>query len=233
MKVLIALIIFCSIGYFMMRPSKPTVIVLLGAPGAGKGTQSGYLIEKLRLPQVATGDLFRANLKNETALGQKAKSFMDKGQLVPDEVVLDMLFERIAQADCKKGFILDGFPRTVSQAEALDLHLKSVKPKVISLEISDDLLVERLMGRLVCSGCGAPYHVKGSPPKQEGICDRCGGKLVHRADDNEQVIKERLSVFHQQTAPVKDFYKSKGFLQSVDATQEPQVISNSIEKTLN
>ncbi len=212
-----ALITLLALPLFAMKPAEDpqTVLIMLGAPGAGKGTQAVRLSEKMGIPQISTGDLFRENLRNETPVGQKAKSYMDKGQLVPDEVVLDMLFERIKAPDCQAGYILDGFPRTIPQAEALDSRLKG-RVIAISLEVSDEVIVERLSGRIVCEDCGAPYHMVASPPKQEGICDRCGGKLIQRKDDTKEVVLDRLKVFHKQTEPVKAHYQAKGSLILID-----------------
>lgn len=197
----------------------PMVIIMLGAPGAGKGTQAVRLSEVHGLPQISTGDLFRENLKNNTPIGQKAKTYMDKGQLVPDEVVLEMLFDRLGKPDCKKGYILDGFPRTLAQAEALEKHLpKSARIVTLSLEVPDELILERLTGRLTCETCGAPYHKVACPPKKEGVCDRCEGTLIQRKDDNESVVKERLTVYHSQCEPLKEFYQKKGSLIYIDGS---------------
>lgn len=196
------------------------IFIMLGAPGAGKGTQAIRLSDRYCLPQISTGVLFQENLRNQTPIGQKAKSYIDAGKLVPDEVVLTMLFERISQPDCKNGYILDGFPRTIPQAEALDKHLEQTHPTVIalSLEVPDEMIIERLAGRLVCEKCGAPYHLTATPPKQEGICDRDGGTLIQRKDDSVEVIKERLRVFHEQTEPLKAYYQEKGTLVLIDGS---------------
>lgn len=196
------------------------IFIMLGAPGAGKGTQAIRLSDRYCLPQISTGVLFQENLRNQTPIGQKAKSYIDAGKLVPDEVVLTMLFERISEPDCKNGYILDGFPRTIPQAEALDKHLEQTHPTIIalSLEVPDEMIIERLAGRLVCEKCGAPYHTTATPPKQKGICDRDGGTLIQRKDDTVEVIKERLKVFHEQTEPLKAYYQDKGTLILIDGS---------------
>ena len=226
--------------FFVMKPAKEqqTVLIMLGAPGAGKGTQAIRLSEQLGIPQISTGDLFRENLRNETPIGLKAKSYMDRGQLVPDDVVLDMLFERLIQPDCKRGYILDGFPRTLPQADALDVRLAKTRSNVVavSLEVPDNVIIERLTERIVCNSCGAPFHKVASPPKKEGVCDRCGGKLVQRKDDSEAVVKDRLEVFHEQTEPVKAHYQEKGFLILVDGSHSKEEtiaqIDSKLEKIL-
>lgn len=214
-------------------PKSQTVIIMLGAPGAGKGTQAVRLSERLHLPQISTGDLFRENLKGNTPIGQKAKTFMDRGQLVPDEVVLDMLFDRIGRADCKKGYILDGFPRTIPQAEALEKHLgRHTRLIVLTLEVPDKLILERLTGRLTCENCGAPYHKIASPPKEEGICDRCQGHLIQRKDDTENVVRERLQVFHAQSEPLKDYYQKQGCLIYIDGSVSKEKTVAQIDTSL-
>ena len=192
-------------------------LILLGAPGAGKGTLAAYLIEKMGVPSVSTGNILREAIKNDTPLGREAKQFMDKGQLVPDEVVIGMLKDRVAQADCAKGFILDGFPRTIPQAEALDT-IASIDC-ALSLEVPDDVIEGRMTGRRVCLTCGATYHIKNMPPKTEDVCDKCGDKLVVRKDDAIEVVRDRLATFHKQTEPLKDYYGSQGKLKSIDGTK--------------
>jgi adenylate kinase len=220
-----------ALPLFSMNTSSPSdkqiVFIMLGAPGAGKGTQAIRLSEQYGIPQISTGDLFRENLRNHTSIGQRAKTYMDKGQLVPDEVVLDMLFDRLALPDCAKGYILDGVPRTIPQAEILNKRLNESGAKVIviSLEVPDDILVGRLTGRLVCEKCGAIYHKISTPPKVSGICDRDGANLIQRKDDTEEVVQERLKIFHEQTEPVKGYFQQKGNLLLVDS-------SVSKEKTL-
>lgn len=209
------------------------IIIMLGAPGAGKGTQAVRLSEQYGLPHISTGDLFRENLKNKTPIGERAKAYMDEGKLVPDEVVLDMFFDRVSKPDCKKGYILDGMPRTIPQAEALDKRLaRNAKVIVLSLEVPDEMIIERLAGRLSCEGCGAPYHKTASPPKQEGVCDRCNGKLITRKDDNEATIRERLAVFHEQTEPLKEYYFKQGKLIYIDGSLSKEKTVSQIEVSL-
>ena len=190
-------------------------IILLGAPGAGKGTQSEIISRKLGIPTISTGNILRAAVKNGTPVGLKAKEYMDAGKLVPDEVIIGVISERLAEADCQNGFILDGVPRTIPQAEALEKAGISFDA-VVSIEISDEEIVERMAGRRVCTACGAPYHVKNMPPKVEGVCDACGGKLEARADDKPEVVRDRLQVYHKETAPLKDFYAARNLLKTVD-----------------
>jgi adenylate kinase len=189
--------------------TKPLMVILMGPPGAGKGTHAGPLSEYLHLPHVSTGDLFREHIRNKTPLGLKAREFMDKGNLVPDELVLDMLFDRIGRDDCKNGVILDGFPRTVAQAEALDRRLGPCQLVALHFSLADDLLVERIVGRIVCKGCGRPYHIKFDPPKKPGLCDHCNGVLYQRDDDREEVVRRRLHVYYRETHPVIEFYARK------------------------
>ena len=190
-------------------------LILLGAPGAGKGTQAEILKKKLEIPTISTGNILRAAVKNGTPTGLKAKEYMDAGKLVPDEVIIGVISERLAEADCQNGFILDGVPRTIPQAEALEKAGISFDA-VVSIEISDEEIVERMAGRRVCTACGAPYHVKNMPPKVEGVCDACGGKLEARADDKPEVVRDRLQVYHKETAPLKDFYAARNLLKTVD-----------------
>src|SRR5512139_97041 len=196
-------------------------IVLLGAPGAGKGTQAKKLVEKFPIPHISTGDLLRAAVAAGTALGKEAKSFMDRGELVPDSVVLGMVEERLKQDDCKKGYILDGFPRNTAQAEALDKMLAALNMSLTGALIVDvpfEDLMKRLTGRRTCKACGQMYNIYSSPPKKEGVCDKCGGELFQRDDDKEATIKKRLDVYSAQTAPLFDYYSKKGILKSVDGT---------------
>ena len=190
-------------------------IILLGAPGAGKGTQAEIISRKLGIPTISTGNILRAADKAGTPTGLKAKSYMDAGKLVPDEVIIGIVQERLAQEDCKGGFILDGVPRTIGQAEALSQAGVSFD-RVISIEISDQEIEDRMGGRRVCSKCGASYHLKARPTKVEGVCDACGAPVVQRADDKPETVRERLRVYHEQTEPLKDYYQSKGTLRSVD-----------------
>ena len=190
-------------------------LILFGPPGAGKGTQAEILNKKLGIPTISTGNILRAAVKNGTPVGLKAKEYMDAGKLVPDEVIIGVISERLAEADCQNGFILDGVPRTIPQAEALEKAGISFDA-VVSIEISDEEIVERMAGRRVCTACGAPYHVKNMPPKVEGVCDACGGKLEARADDKPEVVRDRLQVYHKETAPLKDFYAARNLLKTVD-----------------
>lgn len=190
-------------------------IILLGAPGAGKGTQAAVICEKLNIPTISTGNIIREALKNGTEMGLKAKSYMDAGKLVPDEVVIGIVKERLAKDDCANGFILDGFPRTIPQAEALDA-MGVVIDKVIDIEVADEVIVNRLSGRRVCEKCGRPYHLESLKPKAEGICDDCGGTLVQRKDDSIETVKARLDIYHNETEPLKDYYAKQNKLVIVE-----------------
>ena len=190
-------------------------LILLGAPGAGKGTQAEILSAKLGIPTISTGNMLRAAIKEGTEIGLQAKSYMDAGKLVPDSVIIGIVAERLSQPDCQNGFILDGVPRTLPQAEALDQHGITFD-HVLSIEISDEEIEQRMSGRRVCSKCGAPYHVKSKPPKQEGVCDTCGGALVQRDDDKAETVRQRLAVYHAETEPLKGYYQQKGILVPVD-----------------
>ena len=206
-------------------------IIMLGAPGAGKGTQAKMIAEKYSIPHISTGDIFRANIKNGTELGKKAKSYMDKGQLVPDELTLDLIMDRFKQDDCKKGYVLDGFPRTIPQAEALDTALKAKGEKVdfaIDVDVPDENIVKRMGGRRACVGCGATYHVVYSPTKVEGVCDKCGEELIVRDDDKPETVLNRLEVYHNQTQPLIDYYNEQGILKSVDGTVDMKDVFNAI-----
>ena len=186
-------------------------LILLGAPGAGKGTQAELLSAKLGIPTISTGNILRAAIKDGTPTGLEAKRYMDEGKLVPDSVIIGIVADRLGQPDCEKGFILDGVPRTIGQAEALDKAGVGFD-KVLSIEISDGEIEERMSGRRVCQSCGAPYHVKAKPPKAEGVCDSCGGQLVQREDDRAETVRKRLEVYHAETEPLKGFYEGKGIL---------------------
>lgn len=206
-------------------------LVFLGPPGAGKGTQAKILIERYSIPQISTGDMLREHRAKGTELGKKAQEYMDKGQLVPDEIILGMVKERLSQADCEKGFILDGFPRTVAQAEALDNILAEMGKKLdfaLALVVPDELLVERLTGRRTCKSCGMMYHIKYKPPKVEGKCDHCGGELYQRPDDNEETVRNRLKVYHESTAPLIDYYKKRGILKEVDGSKSIEEITTQL-----
>ena len=189
-------------------------LILLGAPGAGKGTQAEILSKKLGIPTISTGNILRAAVKNETPIGLKAKSYMDAGKLVPDEVIIGIIVERLAEPDCQNGYILDGVPRTIAQAEAME-QAGITFDKVISLEVSDEEIEQRMTGRRTCLACGATYHVVANPPKQEGVCDQCGGELTQRKDDKPETVKARLATYHQETEPLKGFYEARGILASV------------------
>ena len=186
-------------------------LILLGAPGAGKGTQAELLSARLNIPTISTGNILRAAIKEGTPTGLEAKRYMDEGKLVPDSVIIGIVADRLTQPDCAKGFILDGVPRTIGQAEALD-KAGVTFDHVLSIEISDGEIEERMSGRRVCQSCGAPYHVKAKPPKQEGVCDSCGGQLVQREDDRAETVRKRLEVYHAETEPLKGFYEGKGIL---------------------
>lgn len=198
-------------------------IIMLGAPGAGKGTQAKMIADKYQVPHVSTGDIFRANIKEGTELGKEAKTYMDKGLLVPDELTVKILLDRVAKEDCKNGYVLDGFPRTIPQAEVLDKALSEMGDAIdyaIDVEVPDENIIRRMSGRRACLACGATYHIVHVPPKKEGICDRCGKELVLRDDDKPETVKNRLEVYHDQTQPLIDFYTKKGILKTVDGTQD-------------
>ena len=196
-------------------------IIMLGAPGAGKGTQAKKIAAKYAIPHISTGDIFRANIKNNTELGQKAKTYMDKGELVPDELVVDLIMDRFKEADCANGYVLDGFPRTIPQAEALDRALAEMGQKIdyaINVEVPDENIVNRMSGRRACVDCGATYHIVYAPTAKEGICDKCGGELILRDDDKPETVLKRLGVYHEQTQPLIDYYTEAGVLREVDGT---------------
>ena len=210
-------------------------IIMLGAPGAGKGTQAKMIAEKCGIPHISTGDIFRANIKNGTELGAKAKEYMDKGLLVPDELVCDLVVDRIQQADCEKGYILDGFPRTIPQAEALENALNAIEQKLdyaIDIDVPDENIINRMSGRRACVGCGATYHVVFNPTKVEGKCDVCGESLILRDDDKPETVKKRLDVYHTQTQPLIDFYSARKVLVEVDGTQSVDKVFEDIMKIL-
>ncbi len=212
-----------------LNENAKNVIILLGPPGSGKGTQAKKIAAKLNIPHISTGDLFRENMKKETELGKKAKSFMDAGKLVPDAVVLEMLFDRVANDDGKSGYLLDGFPRTIPQAEALDKHLsETADVKVINLHVSDEMVIKRISGRLSCPKDGTVYNIFFNPPKEEGICDIDGEKLIQRADDKPEVVKERLKVYKEQTEPLIEYYEKQGKLKTVDGEKEPDQVFQEI-----
>ena len=206
-------------------------IIMLGAPGAGKGTQAERICAKYSIPHISTGDIFRANIKNNTELGQKAKSYMDQGLLVPDELVVDLVVDRVKADDCRNGYVLDGFPRTIPQAEALDKALAANGEKVdyaINVEVPDENIINRMSGRRACLSCGATYHIVHIPTKVEGICDKSGAELVLRDDDKPETVKKRLDVYHEQTQPLIDYYTDKGVLNEVDGTKDMDEVFSAI-----
>lgn len=206
----------------MFSSRKNMKIIMLGAPGAGKGTQAKKIAEKYEIPHISTGDIFRANIKNGTELGKKAKEYMDKGALVPDELTCDLVMDRIAQEDCKNGFVLDGFPRTIPQAKALDSALEKINEKMdfaVDVDVPDENIVNRMGGRRACLNCGATYHIVFNPTKLDGVCDTCGKQTVLREDDKPETVQKRLHVYHEQTQPLLDYYKEQNILKSVDGTK--------------
>ena len=208
-------------------------IIMLGAPGAGKGTQAKKIASKYSIPHISTGDIFRANIKNGTELGKKAKTYMDQGLLVPDELVVDLVVDRVAADDCANGYVLDGFPRTIPQAEALDAALEKkgeAMDYAINVEVPDENIVKRMSGRRACVACGATYHIEHIPPKTEGICDTCGKELILRDDDKPETVLKRLNVYHEQTQPLIDYYTNSGILKEVDGTIDIEEVFNEIVK---
>ncbi|RVU54072.1 adenylate kinase [Anaerosphaera multitolerans] len=211
-------------------------LVILGPPGAGKGTQADFIINKYNIPHISTGDILRENIKNNTELGQKAKAYMDKGLLVPDNVVVEIVQDRIVKDDCKNGFLLDGFPRTVSQAVSLDAELDKLGTKldrVVNINVDKNILIDRAVGRRVCKTCGATYHIKYNPPKVEGICDKDQTPLIQRDDDVKETVETRIQVYFDQTAPLIDYYKAQGILLDVDGNQSIDKVFEDINKGLN
>ena len=210
-------------------------IVMLGAPGAGKGTQAKMIASKYQIPHISTGDIFRANIKNGTELGKKAKSYMDQGLLVPDELTVDLVIDRLANDDCKNGYILDGFPRTIPQAEALDAALAKLGEKMdyaIDVDVPDEDIVSRMSGRRACTGCGATYHIVYNPSKKGDCCEVCGEKLILRDDDKPETVQKRLNVYHEQTQPLIDYYTKQGILKAVDGTQDMNDVFTAITNIL-
>lgn len=211
-------------------------LIMLGAPGAGKGTQAKMIAEKYGIPHISTGDIFRANIKGGTELGMKAKSFMDQGLLVPDEITIGMLMDRIKEPDCEGGYVLDGFPRTIPQAESLTTALKGMGTAVdfaINVDVPDEAIISRMAGRRACVKCGATYHITYNPPKKEGVCDVCGDALVLRDDDKPETVKKRLDVYHDQTQPLIEYYKVQGALAEVDGTQDLDKVFQDIRAILD
>ncbi len=211
-------------------------IIMLGAPGAGKGTQAKMIADKYKIPHVSTGDIFRMNIKNGTELGMEAKKYMDQGLLVPDELTVRILLDRVAKEDCKDGYVLDGFPRTIPQAKVLEDALNKLGDKIdyaIDVEVPDENIIRRMGGRRACLSCGATYHIEHVPPKKEGICDQCGQPLVLRDDDKPETVQNRLRVYQEQTQPLIDFYTERNVLKTVDGTQDMQDVFNAIVEILN
>lgn len=210
-------------------------LILLGPPGAGKGTQADYIIKEFGIPHISTGDIFRANIKNETELGKEVKNYLNEGKLVPDELTIRIVWDRLDKEDCKDGFLLDGFPRTLPQAEALTKGLEErglSLDRVVNIEVGSDVLVPRLAGRRVCKSCGATYHVIGNPTKVDGLCDKCGGDVIQRDDDSEETVLNRIKVYESQTKPLIDYYTKKGLLKSFDGTKAIEELSKEISDGL-
>ncbi|MBT2259554.1 MULTISPECIES: adenylate kinase [Priestia] len=210
-------------------------LVLMGLPGAGKGTQAEKIVEHYDIPHISTGDMFRAAIKEGTQLGLKAKSFMDQGNLVPDEVTIGIVRERLNKQDCENGFLLDGFPRTVAQAEALETITKELNKQidyVINIDVDQSILMERLTGRRICKDCGATYHLVFNPPAKEGVCDKCGGELYQRADDNAETVSTRLSVNVKQSQPLLEFYQEKGYLRNINGNQDINIVFEDVRQLL-
>lgn len=211
-------------------------IIMLGAPGAGKGTQAKMIAEKYQIPHISTGDIFRANIKNGTELGMEAKKYMDQGLLVPDELTVKILLDRVAKEDCAGGYVLDGFPRTIPQAQVLDEALAKLGEQIdyaVNVDVPDENIVNRMSGRRACLSCGATYHLVHIPPVKEGVCDHCGQELVLRDDDKPETVKNRLNVYHEQTQPLIDFYESKGVLKTVDGTVDMKEVFAAITEILS
>lgn len=210
-------------------------IIMLGAPGAGKGTQAKMIADKYAIPHISTGDIFRANIKNGTALGTEAKKYMDQGLLVPDELTVKILLDRVSNEDCKNGYVLDGFPRTIPQAEVLDKALVELGDSIdfaLDIDVPDEAIVRRMSGRRACVACGATYHIENVPPKKDGICDKCESELILRDDDKAETVKKRLDVYHDQTQPLIEFYSNKGVLKSIDGTKDLDSIFGAIVSIL-
>ena len=210
-------------------------LVLLGPPGAGKGTQAAEIVKKYNVPHISTGDIFRKNISEGTELGKKAKEYMDKGLLVPDELVVAIVKDRLSECDCKEGFLLDGFPRTVDQADSLDTELKNLDyalDKVLNIYVDKNALIERAVGRRICKSCGATYHISFNKPKEEGKCDLCGGELFQRSDDTEETVAKRIGVYLEQTEPLIDYYNEKGILANINGDQDIDIVFSEIVTVL-
>lgn len=210
-------------------------LVILGPPGAGKGTQASAIVKKYSIPHISTGDIFRSNIKEGTELGKQAEAYMNKGLLVPDELVVSIVNDRLKKDDCKDGFLLDGFPRTVDQAEALKKEMEDMSlelDRVINIDVEKDTLIGRAIGRRICKDCGATYHIQFNPSKKEGICDVCGGELYQRDDDNKETVEKRIEVYHEQTKPLIDYYDKKGLLLNIDGSKSIEDIFNEIVESL-
>lgn len=210
-------------------------IVILGAPGAGKGTQASLLVDKLKIPHISTGDIFRANIRNNTALGKKAKEYIDKGLLVPDQITIEIVKDRIQQDDCRNGFLLDGFPRTIPQAEELDKALTGMElklNKVLNIHLDDNVIVERMSGRRVCPTCGTSFHLKYNPPASKDACNQCSDKIIQREDDREETVLKRLQVYHDQTEPLIDYYRKQGILVTVQGQEKVEDTTSEVYKAL-
>lgn len=208
---------------------------MLGAPGAGKGTAASQIVKKFNLPHISTGDIFRENIKQGTRLGQQAKTYMDAGDLVPDELVVELVADRLSKEDCNSGFVLDGFPRTIAQAKALDSTLEKLGMSLdhaLDIEVEDEKIIVRMAGRRTCKGCGKIYHVVTMPSKAEGVCDDCGSELIIRADDNESTVRNRLEVYHKTTEPLIDYYKEMGILHSFDGSKTPDEVLDDVLKII-
>lgn len=233
---IIGIVTLMSSAAFAQTPThdEALVIVLLGPPGSGKGTQAVRLSQSLGIPHISTGDIFRYNIKNQTPLGLKVKEYLDAGKLVPDSVTLDMLFDRLKQDDCKKGYLLDGVPRTVFQAETIQAYLSKLPHRLVvfNLSVSDAEVLKRITGRRTCQQCGKIYHVDTNAPKVSGVCDVCQGKLIQRSDDSEEVVKERLKAYYAQTRPVEDFYRKTAQVIDIDGSQNPDVVFDAMRKKL-
>lgn len=230
---LITFITFSMADIAMNSNNQKTVVILLGAPGSGKGTQAKKISEKLNLPHISTGDLFRENLSKGTPLGLKAKSYMESGNLVPDEIVIQMLMDRVKADDCKNGYLLDGFPRSIPQAEALQKEFsENTKVIVLNLQVPDEIIIKRIEGRMTCKDCGNIYNKYFSPTRVDSVCDKCSGELTHRSDDNAAAVEQRLKVYHAQNTPLEKYYEEKGVLKNVNGMQEPDKVFDDLMKSL-